>query len=106
MRWDPEGFAARELAERTSAHLTPAARLATISGPAEAVTEASRRCGCLAWPRCSVPSTSTRAPLAVVVRASRDRGAGLSKALVDLQAGRSTRKLPPVRVQVDPTDLV
>ena len=40
VRWDPEGFAARELAERTSAHLTPAARLATISGPAEAVTEA------------------------------------------------------------------
>jgi primosomal protein N' (replication factor Y) len=106
VRWDPEGFAARELAERTSAHLTPAARLATISGPAEAVTEAL---AALRLPRLAEvlgPVDVDEGTARVVVRASRDRGAGLSKALVDLQAGRSTRKLPPVRVQVDPTDLV
>jgi primosomal protein N' (replication factor Y) (superfamily II helicase) len=106
VRWDPESFAGRELAERTSAHLTPAARLATISGAAEAVTEAL---AALHLPRLAevlgpveVDETSAR----VVVRTTRDRGAGLSKALVELQAGRSTRKLPPVRVQVDPADLV
>jgi primosomal protein N' (replication factor Y) len=106
VRWDPEGFAARELAERTSAHLTPAARLATISGPAEAVTEAL---AALRLPRLAEvlgPVDVDGSTARVVVRTSRDRGAGLSKALVDLQAGRSTRKLPPVRVQVDPADLV
>jgi primosomal protein N' (replication factor Y) len=106
VRWDPEGFAARELAERTSAHLTPAARLATITGPAEAVTEAL---AALHLPRLAEvlgPVDVDDATARVVVRTTRERGAGLSKALVELQAGRSTRKLPPVRVQVDPTDVV
>jgi len=88
------------------AHLTPAARLATITGPAEAVTEAL---AALHLPRLAEvlgPVDVDESTARVVVRTTRERGAGLSKALVELQAGRSTRKLPPVRVQVDPTDVV
>jgi len=42
----------------------------------------------------------------VVLRIATARGAALSRALQQLQAVRSSRKLPPVRVQVDPTELL
>jgi primosomal protein N' (replication factor Y) len=109
VRWDPDGFADRELAQRESARLTPAARLATITGSAERVAEALVG---LQLPRGAellgpVPIGGADEPLVrVVVRTSRERGAGLSNALRQLQAARSSRKLPPVRVQVDPADLV
>ncbi len=106
VRWDPEGFASRELADRASAHLTPAARLATITASPDTLTEVLTA---LQLPRLAevlgpVPVDDSSAR--VVVRTTRARGGGLSKALHDLQAGRSSRKLAPVRVQVDPTDLV
>jgi primosomal protein N' (replication factor Y) len=40
LRWDPAGFARREMDERLSAHLPPASRLATVTGSDEAVTAA------------------------------------------------------------------
>ena len=40
VRWDLSGFAAREAAERASAHLPPASRLATITGEPGAVDDA------------------------------------------------------------------
>src|SRR6185436_12094674 len=33
VRWDPAGYAGRELEDRQSAHLPPASRLATLTGP-------------------------------------------------------------------------
>jgi primosomal protein N' (replication factor Y) (superfamily II helicase) len=106
VRWDPEGFARRELADRESAHLTPAARLAALTATPDIVTEAL---AALALPR----GVEVLGPVAidddlsrVMVRSSRQRGAALSKALQHLQSGRSSRKLPPVRVQVDPLELV
>ena len=39
MRWDPAGFAARELAERAELRLPPAARMAALTGPPAAVAE-------------------------------------------------------------------
>ncbi len=39
VRWDPVGFAERELADRVAARLPPAVRVAEISGSAEAVEE-------------------------------------------------------------------
>lgn len=106
VRWDPAGFAARELADRRSAHLPPAARVATITAPREAVTEAL---GQLEPP----PGTEVLGPIEVsgeaarlVVRTPTERGRALARALQQLQATRSSRKQPPVRVQVDPTELV
>jgi primosomal protein N' (replication factor Y) len=105
VRWDPSGFAARELAERQSAHLPPASRLATLTGTAddlEAVTTA------LALPEGAellgpVPADDDQ--LRLVVRVPRAAGPALSRALVELQGVRDAKKLPAVRVQVDPVAL-
>jgi primosomal protein N' (replication factor Y) len=39
------------------------------------------------------------------VRVPRPAGSALSRTLVEMQGVRSARKLPPVRVQVDPVAL-
>ena len=117
LRWDPSGFAARELVERQSAHLPPASRLATITGAADDVaavrstlvlpvgaevlgpveTFATGSGG-------SLDDPGTR-PVRLVVRVPRAAGGALSQALGELQRTRSARKLPAVRVQVDPVAL-
>ncbi len=116
LRWDPAGFAQRELADRQSAHLPPASRLATITGSEEAVTSVvdslrlpdgaevlgpvpvDERVG-------PPPATDEALPVRVVVRVPRAHGAGLSRALVEMQGVRDAKKLEPVRVQVDPVSL-
>ncbi|MBI0301372.1 primosome assembly protein PriA, partial [Streptomyces sp. PRKS01-29] len=39
VRWDPAGYAARELAERSDLGFPPISRMAAVTGPAEAVAE-------------------------------------------------------------------
>ncbi|MGI8702804.1 MAG: primosomal protein N' [Nocardioidaceae bacterium] len=105
VRWDPGGFAAAELAQRRSARLTPAARMATVTAPPDVLTEAM---AAFAVPRGAEvlgPVDAGDGAARVVVRIAAERGAALSRELQHLQAGRSSRKLPPVRVQVDPVDL-
>jgi primosomal protein N' (replication factor Y) len=111
VRWDPAGFADRELEERQSAHLPPASRLASLSGPEEELASAL---GALRLPAGSevlgpVP-TGERAPgrpatMRAVVRVPRASGTDLSRTLTEMQGMRDARKLPPVRVQVDPVTL-
>jgi len=104
VRADPAGFADRELTERHAARLPPAVRMATIVAPRE---EASRL---LDEP---LPlSADVLGPVVVdderdrvVVRVPREDGAALARALQVLQAGRSARKAPPVRVVLDPLDI-
>jgi primosomal protein N' (replication factor Y) (superfamily II helicase) len=106
VRWDPTGFAARELAERRSAGLTPTARLATMTAPADVLTEAL---AAISLPRGADvlgPVDAGDGMARVVLRMPAARGVALSRALQQLQASRSSRKLPPVRVQIDPTELV
>jgi primosomal protein N' (replication factor Y) len=109
VRWDPAGFARRELEERRSAHLPPASRLASLSGPEADLT------GALAALRLP-PGAEVLGPVPVaggedepilraVVRVPRAGGSALSATLAQMQAGRSARKLAPVRVQVDPVTL-
>jgi primosomal protein N' (replication factor Y) len=40
-----------------------------------------------------------------VIRVPRTAGAALSRTLVEMQGVRAARKLPPVRVRVDPVEL-
>ncbi|RYP86120.1 primosomal protein N' [Nocardioides guangzhouensis] len=106
VRWDPAGFARREIDERRSAHLPPASRLATITGEPGAVDDAltllSRPEGAeLLGP---VPVEGT-GEVRAVVRVPRAHGTALSDALGELQRLRSARKLDAVRVQVDPVAL-
>jgi primosomal protein N' (replication factor Y) len=105
VRWDPAGFARREMAERRSAHLPPASRAATLTLSRELVDEV--------LPSLELPPvTEVLGPVPegdddvrFVLRVPRRDGPALSQALRTLQVQRSTRKLPHVRVQVDPVAL-
>ncbi len=80
MRWDPAGFVSRELDDRTSAELTPAARLATITAPPETVTDVLAALDLPRYVEVLGPvDVSDRATPAsrLVLRATRARGAGL-----------------------------
>lgn len=113
VRWDPAGHARREIAERSSAHLPPASRLATISGSPAALDDAlsllrspdaAELLGPIPVPEipgAREPRNQERA----VLRVPRSHGPALSDALGELQRLRSSRKLAPVRVQVDPQGL-
>jgi primosomal protein N' (replication factor Y) len=113
VRWDPSGLARREIEERQSAHLPPASRVATLTGEPDDLEQAvaALRLPPGAEVLGPVP-VDPRLPAALheetvryVVRVPRSSGAKLSAALGDLQAHRSTRKLPHVRVEVDPAEL-
>lgn len=104
VRWDHGGFAERESAERQAAHLPPASRLATINGDPGAVDDAvtllDRPLGLEV-----LGPVETDEGSRVVVRVPRARGGDLARALGELQRVRSSRKLDPVRIQVDPPSL-
>ena len=113
LRWDPGGLARREIDERQSAHLPPASRVATITGePDGPRAGAGRAAACPPARRCWARSRS-RAPGMRATRrrsatsyASRARpGPRCPPRSAQLQAQRSTRKLPHVRVEVDPAEL-
>ena len=127
VRWDPAGFAEREAGERRSAHLPPASRIAVLSGAPDALETAvsglrlprgSELLGPVPVPPAAGPpaastpgAASAAAPdgpaetVRMVVRVPRRWGAELSRRLVEMQGIRAARKLPPVRVQVDPYTL-
>jgi primosomal protein N' (replication factor Y) len=114
VRWDPGGFAGRELEDRQSAHLPPASRLATVTAPEDDLTAAlaaldlppgAEVLGPVPVPATGPPAPDEPAPLRAVVRVPRPAGAALSRTLREMQGVRAARKLPPVRVQVDPVGL-
>ncbi|WP_206516019.1 primosomal protein N' [Nocardioides pantholopis] len=104
VRWDHAGFAERETAERVAAHLPPASRMATLTGDPGAVDDAVTL---LDLP----PAADVLGPVEVdeqsrvVLRVPRAQGPALSRSLGELQRVRASRKLDPVRIQVDPPSL-
>lgn len=110
VRWDPGGLARREIDDRASAHLPPASRVATLTA---SLDDLETFAAALVLP----PGAEVLGPVPVetgpadgpasrlVVRVPRSGGAALSRALHDVQAQRSARKLPHVRVEVDPAQL-
>jgi primosomal protein N' (replication factor Y) (superfamily II helicase) len=105
VRWDPGGAAERELEERTATRLPPAARVAAVSGPVDAVEDLLH--GVDLPPHAEVlgPVPLDEATARVVVRVPQPEGPALSRALKQAQGTRSARKLPHLRVHVDPADL-
>ena len=106
LRWDPVTFAARELADRRELGFPPAARMASLTGPADAVAELLTLA--------ELPDDAdTLGPVPigdeerVLVRvASRSSGAALASSLHAAAGVRSARKAEgSVRVQVDPREL-
>lgn len=121
VRWDPAGFAHREMTERQSAHLPPASRLATVTGPEDDVEQAVAMLDLPPGAEVLGPAPVPVAPGAprtdrqtaageppevrAVVRVPRAAAAALSRTLVKMQGVRDAKKLGPVRVQVDPVGL-
>ena len=109
VRWDPAGFAEREAQERRAAHLPPASRLAVLTASQELLEDALA--GLVLPPGAEVlgpapdPLADDGATQRVVIRVPRSQGAPLSAALREMSGVRSARKLPVVRVQVDPWSL-
>jgi primosomal protein N' (replication factor Y) len=114
VRYDPAGFAARELAEREALHLPPAWRLAELTGQPSDVADLLRRSpvppGATVLGPVPVPAprrgpeADTRVRALVVV--DRAAGAGLAAALHAGASVRSARKEGgPVTVRIDPVVL-
>jgi len=104
VRWSPEGFATRELEERRTARLPPAARVAEVTGPPEAVADLLAR---LRQPSTVLgPVPVDEETVRAVLKVPRSAGADLARDLHEAQAARATKKLPgTVRIQIDPPNL-
>ncbi|MFF0175395.1 primosomal protein N' [Micromonospora profundi] len=106
LRWDAAWFAGRELAERRELGFPPAVRMASVTGPAEAVADllAAARLPGDAEVLGPVPADEGRERM--LVRVPRARAAALAEALHSAAGARAARKAAdPVRLQVDPLSL-
>lgn len=117
VRWDPAGYAARELAERSELGLPPAVRCASIVGDPALVAEVAdslsddvRRVGPLDLPnnarsRLRLGDEAPERLSRLLVTAPRSAGGTLTSALHGIQAQRSARKDPrTLAIHVDPLD--
>jgi len=118
IRWDPVTFSERELAERAELGFPPAVRMASVTGPPEAVADFVGA-ACLPG-RAEVlgpvpvdPAPARQDPAApeptrerALIRIGRRDGLELARALHAAQATRSARKDGgAVRVQLDPAEV-
>ncbi len=103
VRWDPVGFAERELVERQSAGLPPAVRLAVLTGSAEGVDDVLARADLPDTVDVLGPTAEADGTVRAIARAPLSRASGLVSALRRAQGERSARKeAEHVRLQVDP----
>jgi primosomal protein N' (replication factor Y) (superfamily II helicase) len=110
VRWDPGGFAARELAERIELGFPPASRMASLTGPRAAVDE-------LLAAATLPPGAEVIGPVPAghgagdsaerkLIRVPRALGADLAAALKVAAAARSARKAAdPIKLVLDPREL-
>jgi primosomal protein N' (replication factor Y) (superfamily II helicase) len=112
IRWDPARFAERELADRAELGFPPAVRMAAVTGEPAAV--ATLLSGVAEGFEVLGPVPADRGAardetpaVRALVRAPRDQGAALARALHAAQAARSARKeAGTVRVQLDPAEVI
>ena len=122
VRWDPAGFAVRELAERAELGFPPVSRMAAVSGRAEAVADLLEQSGLPAdaevlgpVPLPVIEPGRPRRPgdppvgerwVRALVRVPPGSGAALASALKTAHAARLTRREgTPVQIRVDPPDI-
>ncbi|MDQ1643078.1 MAG: hypothetical protein QOJ90_2429, partial [Actinomycetota bacterium] len=114
VRWDPDGFADRELADRQAARLPPAARLASLTGGRNAlrrlldVAELPTEAEVLGPVPAGQPRTrgDDGELERLIVRVPRSGGHALAAALHAASGVRSAHKESgTVRVQVDPLEI-
>jgi primosomal protein N' (replication factor Y) len=122
VRWDPAGHAVRELAERAELGFPPVSRMASVSGPPEAVaaflTSAQLPPDAEVLGPVPLPVRSPGSPRVAgappageereraLLRVPRGGGAALAAALKAAQARRlAHREGPAVQVRIDPPDI-
>jgi primosomal protein N' (replication factor Y) len=106
VRWDPAGAAARELADRTELGFPPAARMASVTGPAPALADLLDGARLPASVQRIGPAPSGRDGERMLLRVPRRDGRDLAGALKEAAALRSARKAgEPVKVVLDPAEL-
>lgn len=117
VRWDPAGAADAELDDRVATALPPAAVIAELTGSADDVGDLLGRADLPPTAQVLGPvpvarvgeaagqSAGTAPAVRALVRDRRGRGAELVGSLRRAQAARTARKLPHVRLRVDPVDL-
>jgi len=118
IRWDPVGFAERELAERAELGFPPAMRMAAITGSSAAIADFVGSVGLPARAEILGPVPAEPGSAAngagpdpepqerALIRISRTEGLALARALHAAQAARSARKDgAAVRVQLDPAEV-
>ncbi|HUY45344.1 MAG TPA: primosomal protein N' [Streptosporangiaceae bacterium] len=107
VRWDPVTHAERELAERTQLRFPPAARMASLTGPANAVEALLAAATLPDAAELLGPVEAGPDSFRILLRVPRSAGLALASALREAQAARSARKEPgAVRVQLDPAELI
>ncbi|WEH32472.1 primosomal protein N' [Streptomyces sp. AM 4-1-1] len=122
VRWDPVGYARRELAERAELGFPPVSRMASVTGGAEEVAaflaavelpERAQVLGPVPVPRAAPgrPRRAWDAPPGetwerALIRVEPGRGAALATALKETRATRTARgEGGPVLVRIDPLDI-
>jgi primosomal protein N' (replication factor Y) len=103
VRWDPAGFAARELADRAELGFPPAVRMASLTGTATAVADLLAAAELPPNAQVIGPVPADKGAERILLRVPRPQGAALASALKTAAAARSARKAPdPVRIVLDP----
>jgi len=113
IRWDPVTFSERELAERAELGFPPAVRMASVTGPPEAVSDFVDAAGLPDQAQVLGPvpveagsAVSAQTRERALIRIGRRDGLELARALHAAQATRSARKDGgAVRVQLDPAEV-
>ncbi len=104
VRWDPAGFAARELDERGELGFPPAVRMAALAGVPAAMSELLGAAHLPDGAQVIGPVPADGDTERVLVRVSRAHGLELAAALKQAASARSSRKAPDaVRIQLDPS---
>src|SRR5690606_36775458 len=106
VRWDPAGFAERELEQRRELRLPPAARLAAVRGTSRVVASLLRYLELPAGAEVVGAVPWSEEEVLAIVRTDLRDGAQLTRALAQAAAVRSAHKEPDaVRVEVDPAEI-
>jgi primosomal protein N' (replication factor Y) len=107
VRWDPAGYAARELADRAALGFPPVARAIELTGAPEDIAELLQLAELPEHAQALGPVPGpAEGQQQMILRAPRPLAAALAAAIKAAQSIRSARRSGgPVRVRVDPVDL-